>query len=131
MVQDGQSNLLGEDAVDVGIVLILAILGVRAVVVVIGQFQENPGILLVFFLHETAVVHENDQVLGIFLALFLSEQTAVKLIDSFGHANGVAFLLDGGIGGDVGNYFSLLDIGLDGLFLRRLQCRVVVQSLCD
>lgn len=98
---------------------------------VIGQLQENPGILLVFFLHETAVVHENDQVFGILLALLLGEQTAVKLIDSFRHANSVAFLLDGGIGGDVRNDFSLLDIGLDGLFLRRLQCRIVVQSLCD
>lgn len=131
MIEDIESQLLGDDAVNIGILLVFSVTGVGALMYLVGQLQEDPHILLALLLHETAIVHENNQLSGILLPLLFGEQASIELIYAFGHAHCVAFLLYWGLRRNVRHYFCLLDIGLYGFLLRRLQGRVVNQSLQD
>lgn len=119
MVQYIESNLFSEDAINICILLIFPILSVCTFMLLIGELQKNPCIIFILFLNKTAVVHKNNKLLGILLTLLLSEETAIKLVDSFSHTNCVTFLFDGCICGYICYYFCLLDIRFNGFLLRR------------
>lgn len=129
VVQDIEGDLLSHYRVHISILLLLVVLGEDCLVSLVLQLDEEPSVVLVLLLHQAAVVQQHEHLPRVGLSLLLGDQTAAELVDSLGHADCVALLLDGRLLGVVGCYLRLLDVGFDRLLLLGLEGRVVDQRL--
>lgn len=110
MVKDIEGSLLSRDAIDVSVLLVLIILGKGGLPLLVRQLQEDPSVLLVLLLHQTAVVHKYYDLPWASLSLFFSEQAAAEFVRPLRHTNRIAFLLNLSLFRQVRHYFRLLNI---------------------